>query len=217
MISTPARVNIALFYCLIEKTSQGLKLFQDSLNVSTGCIMIIFIKKSFLSSPTINDLIDAWGIYLILKVQEGAFNREEKLLFLVAMVAEFLDDTPKMSLKKWIRTVPIKLHWSFQFHLILSNVGKIFWGWIWKGLYQSLEKENFCVLFTFSIKRTCELGKIHVAMVQRWLRNVIKAWCMCKFVVLLIVNLFFFAVFIAVAIIVAKAPFCCDPEILLPW
>ena len=61
--------------------------------------MIIFIKKSFLSSPTINDLIDAWGIYLILKVQEGAFNREEKLLFLVAMVAEFLDDTPKMSLK----------------------------------------------------------------------------------------------------------------------
>ena len=62
--------------------------------------MIIFIKKSFLSSPTINDLTDAWGIYLILKVQEGAFNREEKLLFLVAMVAEFLDDTPKMSLKK---------------------------------------------------------------------------------------------------------------------
>ena len=94
--------------------------------------MIIFIKKSFLSSPTINDLIDTWGIYLISEVQEGAFNREEKLLFLVAMVAEFLDDTPKMSLKKWIRTVPIKLHWSFQFHLILSNVGKIFWGWIWK-------------------------------------------------------------------------------------
>ena len=75
MISTPARVNIALFYCLIEKTSQGLKLFQDSLNVSTGCIMIIFIKKSFLFTPTINDLIDAWGIYLSLEVQEGAFNR----------------------------------------------------------------------------------------------------------------------------------------------
>ena len=37
--------------------------------------MIIFIKKSFLSSPTINDLIDAWGIYLSLEVQEGAFNR----------------------------------------------------------------------------------------------------------------------------------------------
>ena len=63
--------------------------------------MIIFIKKSFLSSPTINDLIDVWGIYLILKVQEGAFNREEKLLFFVAMVAEFLDNSPKMS------TVPL--------------------------------------------------------------------------------------------------------------
>ena len=100
MISTPARVNIALFYCLIEKTVQGLKLFQDSLNVSTGCIMIIFIKKSFLFTPTINDLIDAWGIYLILEVQEGAFYREEKSLCHIAMVAEFLDDKPKMSLKK---------------------------------------------------------------------------------------------------------------------
>ena len=75
MISTRASVNIALFYCLIEMTVQGLKLFQDSLNVSTGCIMIIFIKKSFLFTPTINDLIDAWGIYLSLEAQEGAFNR----------------------------------------------------------------------------------------------------------------------------------------------
>ena len=98
MIAT-ASVNISLFYCLIEKTVQGLKLFQDSLNVSTGCIVIIFIKKSFLSSPTIkfNDLINAWGIYLIFEVQEGVFYREETLLCHIAMVAEFLDDKPKMS------------------------------------------------------------------------------------------------------------------------
>ena len=126
--------------------------------------------------------------------------------------------TKNVSLKK-VNSYCFKLHWPFSVSFNLSNVGKIFWGWIWKGLYQSLEKEkeNICVLFTFSIKQTCGLGKIHVAMVQRRLRNVIKAWCTCKFVVLLIVNLFFFAVFIAVAIIVAKAPFCCDPEILLPW
>ena len=37
--------------------------------------MIIFIKKSVLFTPTINDLIDAWGIYLSLELQEGAFNR----------------------------------------------------------------------------------------------------------------------------------------------
>ena len=37
--------------------------------------MIIFIKKSFLFTPIINDLIDAWGIYLSLEAQEGAFNR----------------------------------------------------------------------------------------------------------------------------------------------
>ena len=62
--------------------------------------MIIFIKKSFLSSPTINDLIDTWGIYLISEVQEGAFYREEKSLCHIAMVEEFLDDKPKMSLIK---------------------------------------------------------------------------------------------------------------------
>ena len=116
-------MNIALFYCLIEKTVQGLKLFQDSLNVSTGCIMIIFIKKSFLSSPTINDLINGWGIYLILEFQEAAFNREEKSLCHVAMVAEFLDDKPKMSLKKWIRTVSNFID-PFQFHLICQMLAK---------------------------------------------------------------------------------------------
>ena len=31
------------------------------------------------------------------------------------------------------------------------------------------------------------------------------------------INLFFFAIFVAVAVVVAKAPYCCDPEILLPW
>ena len=28
---------------------------------------------------------------------------------------------------------------------------------------------------------------------------------------------FFFPIFVAVTVIVAKAPYCCDPEILLPW
>ena len=29
--------------------------------------------------------------------------------------------------------------------------------------------------------------------------------------------IFFFAVFVALAVVVTKAPYCCDPEILLPW
>ena len=42
------------------------------------------------------------------------------------------------------------------------------------GPYLSLEKEqeNFCVLFTYFIKRRRETSKFHVAVVQRQLRNV---------------------------------------------
>ena len=36
-------------------------------------------------------------------------------------------------------------------------------------------KENFCVLFTNSIKWECEIKHFHVAVVQRRLRNVQKS------------------------------------------
>ena len=37
------------------------------------------------------------------------------------------------------------------------------------------EKENFCVLFNYFIKRTREVRKFHVTVVQRRLRNVQKS------------------------------------------
>ena len=42
-----------------------------------------------------------------------------------------------------------------------------------KGSYLSLEKvkETFCVVFTYSIKRSREIRTFHVAVVQRRLRN----------------------------------------------
>ena len=42
-----------------------------------------------------------------------------------------------------------------------------------KGSYLSLEKEKetFCVVFTYSIKRSREIRTFHVAVVQRRLRN----------------------------------------------
>ena len=42
-----------------------------------------------------------------------------------------------------------------------------------KGLHLSLEteKETFCVVFTYSVKRT-QFRKFHVAVVQQWLKNV---------------------------------------------
>ena len=43
-----------------------------------------------------------------------------------------------------------------------------------KGPYVSLEKEkeNFCVVLTYSKKRAREIEKFHVAVVQQRLRNV---------------------------------------------
>ena len=51
-----------------------------------------------------------------------------------------------------------------------------------KGPYLSLEKENFCVLLTYSIKQAREIMKFHAAVVQQRLRNIQKAWCTCKVV-----------------------------------
>ena len=46
-----------------------------------------------------------------------------------------------------------------------------------KGPYASLEKEkqNFCVVLTYSIKRAREIRKFHVVIVQQRLRNVQKS------------------------------------------
>ena len=79
---------------------------------------------------------------------------------------------------------------SYSFSFNLSNV----LGLNPKGPYLSLkkEKENFCVVFTYSVKQACEIRKFHVAVVQRRLRNVQKAWCACKVVVFLNINLLVF-------------------------
>ena len=55
-----------------------------------------------------------------------------------------------------------------------------------KGLYQSTgeEKESCCLVFPSSTKR--EIRHFHVEVVKRRERNVQKAWCTCKVVVLLI-------------------------------
>ena len=56
-----------------------------------------------------------------------------------------------------------------QFHLIWQILAKFS-----LGLYLSLEKEsdNFCVVFTYSLKRAREIRKFHVVVVPRRQRNV---------------------------------------------
>ena len=88
------------------------------------------------------------------------------------MVAKFLDDNKLIkSLKSLIalsQTSPI-LSSFFYF-------GKSWQNFLWDHIYRyiSLEKEgdNFCVLFTYSIKRAREMRKFHIILVQWQQRNV---------------------------------------------
>ena len=63
-----------------------------------------------------------------------------------------------------------------------------------KGTYLSLEKdkETFCVLFTYSVKRAREIRKAYVAVLQRWLKNVPKSVMHVQSCCFTKVNLFLF-------------------------
>ena len=75
--------------------------------------------------------------------------------------------------------------------------------------YGVLEKEICCVLLTYVIKRVSEIRKFYVAVVQQRLRSVQKSMMHIQSFSFANLNLLLFAV--------AKTPYCCDPEIWLPW
>ena len=94
----------------------------------------------------------------------------------VAMVAQFLvDNKLKTSLQKWICTVS-NFTDLIQFHLIYQMLAK-FSGVEDKRTISRFRKRNrnICVVFTYSIKRTCEIRKFHGEVTQQWLRNVQKS------------------------------------------
>ena len=87
------------------------------------------------------------------------------------MVAKFLDDNkPEIHLKIKFALFQTSL---ILFHLICQMLAK-FSGLNPEGPYLSLEneRETFCVVFTYSVKQVHEIRKFHVAVVQRWLKNV---------------------------------------------
>ena len=102
------------------------------------------------------------------------FYREEKSLRHVAMVAKFLDDSkPKIHLK--VNYPCFKLHRSYSISFTLSNVSEIFWGLIRRGVPEFRKRKRNCVVFTYSVKRVREIRKFHVAVAQRWQKNVQKS------------------------------------------
>ena len=71
-----------------------------------------------------------------------------------------------------------KLHRSYLISFNLSNVDKILCGINPKGpscLSLEKEKENFCVLLTYSIMWAHEIRMFHVPVMQQGLRNVRKS------------------------------------------
>ena len=134
-------------------------------------------------------------------------HREDKSRH-VAMVAKFLEDNkPKTSLKKWIRTVS-NFNDLIQFHLTCRMLAKFCAVKSERTVSKwRKRKRKFCVGFTYSIKQAREIGKFHVTVVQRRLRNVQfkTAWCTCKAVVLLL-----YIILLLFAVHVNCRPYCCD-------
>ena len=87
-----------------------------------------------------------------------------------------------------------------------------------KGPYLSLEKEkeNFCVVFTYSIKRAREIRYFHVVVgsdgKELYKKNVARMQSCC----FANLNLLFLLILIAIAVPIVVL-YCCDPKILLPW
>ena len=71
------------------------------------------------------------------------------------------------------------------------------------GPYLSLEKENVCVMFTYSIKQVHEIKKFHVAVLQQQLRNVQKSMMHVQSCCFVNINLLLLTVLVAVITVFA--------------
>ena len=105
-----------------------------------------------------------------------------------------------------------KLHWSYFTSLICQMLAK-FSGLNQKWPYVSLEKEkqNFCVVLTYSIRWAREIRQFHVAVVQQRQRNILKSVMhveRCFFANLNLLCFFLFAVLLQKLVIVAIQKFC---------
>ena len=114
--------------------------------------------------------------------------------------------------KRWIRTASNFID-LIQFQLIWRNFVEV----NPKGPCLSLEKQtdNFCVLFTDSIKRGCEIRNFHVSRVQRRQTNVQNSVIHGQICCFVNKNLLLFCRSLSVAVVVGQV--CCHAEIVLPW
>ena len=132
-------------------------------------------------------------------------SREEKSLRHVAMVAKFLDDNkPKTSLKKWIHTVTNFID-LIQFHLICQMLAK-FSGVKSERIMSKLTKKEKKIVKLCSPTQQSRRMKLETFMPQScndgW-EMYKKEWCTCKVLFCWYKPTDFFAVLVAVAVVVA--------------
>ena len=72
-----------------------------------------------------------------------------------------------------------------------------------RTVFKLRKRKKKCVVFTYFIKRAHEIRKFHVVVVQRRLRNVQKSVLHVQSCCFADLNLLFFAVLVAVAVVVA--------------
>ena len=96
----------------------------------------------------------------------------------------------------------LKLNRAYYISFNSSNVGNLF-GVESKGLHQSSgkEKEGCCIFVPFLDKR--EIRQFHVVLVERRQRNVQKGVMRVESGCFLVLTYCFFAVLVAVAVVVA--------------
>ena len=107
----------------------------------------------------------------------GQCAREEKTLRHVAMVAKLLDDNKSKRHLKKVDSYSdcFKLHRSYLISFNFSNGGHIFWIESERTVPRfRKEKKKICVMLTYTITRTSEIKKFHVAVLPQRLRNVQK-------------------------------------------
>ena len=80
----------------------------------------------------------------------------------------------------------LKLYSAYSISFNLSYVGKFFCCWILKDFIKVHEKKKNVVYLCSRPRQNAKNRHFHVVVVHWRLRNVQKAWCTCKVVVLLI-------------------------------
>ena len=92
------------------------------------------------------------------------------------MVAKFLDDNkPKIQLKRdFVPFQTSSILFNFiQFVKLVESERTV-------SKFRKKENENLCVVFTNSMKWARETRKVHVAVMQRWLKSVMHVQ-ICRF------------------------------------